>query len=134
MPPYQGVFEKMNFPKYSFQEYPKWVDGPKGRVLVQSKQEEIRLEMERPVEETAVNPLAEENARLAKEVAELRALMNTAGEAKLDAKAKAVAKAEEEEKDRLAKVKADEEAAEAAKVKSTLAAQKPKSLAETLKA
>lgn len=137
MPPYQGVFEKMNFPKYSFKEYPKIVIGPGGkRVTVHSQKEEVQLEMSKPAEETVANPLAEENAKLAAELAEARAQLEKIGTEKLSAKEKAkadaVAKAEEEEKARVEKAKKEEEEAEAAKVKSTLAAQKPKSLAETL--
>jgi hypothetical protein len=137
MPPYQGVFEKMNFPKYSFKEYPKRVVGPGGkRVTVHSQKEEVQLEMSKPAEETVANPLAEENAKLVAELAALRAQMEKEGAEKLSAKekakAEAVKKAEDEEKARAEKVKKEEEEAEAEKVKATLAAQKPKSLAETL--
>lgn len=44
-----GVFATMKFPKYKYQEYPKWVEHNGVRQIVQDQVEELRLKATVPV-------------------------------------------------------------------------------------
>lgn len=35
------MYPNVDFPPYKFQEFPKWVDGPEGKVLVNNQKEEL---------------------------------------------------------------------------------------------
>lgn len=105
---YMGIYENMEFPEYEFRAYPKWVktrrkdaDGNPISVVVESQAEELRLIDELvPVEEADAvakerDQLAEQNLRMAKELAELRAKAEPSAPPKLEALAEELTKAAE---------------------------------------
>lgn len=103
-PPYQGVFEKLEFQPYKFAEYPKTVKDANGkRVTVKTQREELAIVAEAaasaphdPVVEQK-NLLLDENARLKAQIAAMQkgslqpeAVQTTiGGETKADEAAKA---------------------------------------------
>jgi hypothetical protein len=84
--PYKGVFEKMEFPEYKYQEYPKMLMGKDGKpligddgkeLIVNSIHEELRVTSEKVVAPTpakAESEIASLKAELAAKEAQLAAL------------------------------------------------------------
>jgi hypothetical protein len=67
MRPFQGMYEKMSFAPYRFQEYPKWVTRKDGsRVVVSDQRQEMAIIAE-PMPEAgqATASLEAQNAELA---------------------------------------------------------------------
>ena len=73
MPPYQGVYAKINFPAYEYAEYPKRITVNGRRVTVASAHEEALAVASDPSSVAPVNPLAAERDALLDKIIELQA-------------------------------------------------------------
>lgn len=89
---FSSIYDKMTFPPYKFTEYPKWVNIGEKRVLVQTQREEIALIADTPdaakndpvvvAKNKLVQDLSdaqEQNRKLEKQLAELRAIQSGGG-------------------------------------------------------
>lgn len=82
-----GVYDRIKFPEYEFQEYPKWVTRPNGqRTIVQNLSEELKVAQESPEGNAPAQSEQSEKAHLLRLLEQLRT-DNDALRAELNAKA-----------------------------------------------
>ena len=82
-----GVYDRLKFPDYEFQEYPKWVTRPNGqRCIVQNLSEELRVAQEDPEGNAPAEAEQSEKAHLLRLLEQERS-KNDALRAELNAKA-----------------------------------------------